>query len=68
MDVKTVSTNISLKSNLGLALIFFSLFTNCFDFGLAKARADQTSVRSHSSDIVDAINKDMEATGIRLQN
>ena len=39
-----------------------------FDRYLAKVNADQTSVRSHSPDIADDINKEIAETGMRLAN
>ena len=43
-------------------------FCDLFFYNIAKANADQTSVRSHSPDIADDINREIAETGLRLAN
>ena len=44
------------------------IWSKYYLFSLAKANQDQTSVRSHSPDIADDINREIAETGMRLAN
>jgi len=50
-----------------ILVIFFNILT-LFAIYLGKTGADQTSVRSHSPDIADDINREIVHTQMRLQN